>query len=709
MTANAYVQKMLARRIAIQAAMDIDPPVLVHSSTHRPLLDASHAMNLLIDCDTTDATHQTDTTQVVPLKSVGAIARVSEFATRGTRMAIQKDPTQSIYLNLNACKAAKVVTLIELSQRNNIIDPLYIRGVSVIGFTPSYFDLDIASLKLNARYAVVMQNTSSSLPRCREFINSVDLMYKSGDKLSPLVSAFVNFTPGVPIRFPLAPDKFQKMGYKFAYTFNQSPPGSGKTWQLIQDATAIRKMRDEVCFIIAPTNEVVLEICKRLTGKGVTHNVALSDQGLHKLLDERYSNNMSVRQALKIANESDSKARHEHHTTSFVASSRAFSNLYVMTFNKYLTPKWEIRGLYSTSVLWDEATLSSTCSFFSALNKNPSFLIQYGDQEQGAPYAVHDRPDASGVLLSPVHTFKILDGPYHRLLRYHTRMPTAYSDFFLDFFYKKVPLKSVYTIDCEGVSRCFKIFGHNTSFKARHPHYTDPHYVRSSPKSYVGNFIPEGFFPADKFLVLTPYTAHASMISHSIYKDRIRVLTLRPAQGQQDDFVLLDMVKPNLTQFFTNCLMDVALSRFCNYMCLTFVPALPRYLLYPIAGYFYNEQAAVFANYQRFVKQYADNVEALKVSPAEGFDYTDLALYDHNGHFFLKWYFFLCVLEYVLCRVDALPYAKKFCAFGYIHYAQYMFDTLAGPHRETHLRGYYSDPPPLFPEAFPCPDGPAAT
>jgi len=453
---------------------------------------------------------------------------------------------------------------------------------------------------------------------------------------------------------PHASPAWQTLGLKYVFTHKQSPPGSGKTWELVNDAIKISVMAGQSVFIIGPTNEVVLEICNRLASKGVRYNVSLSDQGLAKRLDVDKSNNMAKSVNLGLEN--------LRKRVDFNIYSREFSKIFVMTINKLLSPKWEGNGFYPTTILWDEITLSTTGTFFSVLNKNPSNMITYGDEKQGTPFVSAKFDDEYGVLRSPINLFEIPNSPYHYFIRRAVRMPNPYGEFFLQFFYD-LKCSSVLLNAFPELTRYVSFLHHYSTFEARHPTLADGKIFRGKETSWLNDMydpVYMGDNPVKYDLIVTPYIAQLTLI-RAMFPD-IRVLTLRPAQGQQAKHVFLDFVRGGYSPFFTNTSMVVAMSRFQLRFAVSFIPLLPSNYVACLMGYDYQDLMTVSDNYESFKSLFMAN---MRMYPAMFSD--DFRPYDHNGDFFLKWWFFLACVErcwvYQMACLGQPSYGFEFTAF----------------------------------------------
>lgn len=646
MTARKLLDRMNARNVAIltllRESATVGGPVIV--ATDRPLLKASHEMNLLLDCEGRIGSGQSD--DAVSLKLRGAL--VESLPDNHQRLVIIKDPAASIYMNFNVLSSEKhVITLVELSQRHNIIKPLIIRDVQVSGYGPTFIDVVGHKLLPHTRYAALVTYRAMHMPKCREFLNSVALVHKPDESLSPMVRSFVNFSPGTPLQMPNASDLFGYMGVKSSFTYKQAPPGAGKTWSLVADAQLAYDYAIFNCFIIAPTNEVVLEICNRLGSRSIPHNVALSQEGYIKKLDARHS--LSINWKMRT----DQLERLEKSPTHFATSLKAFSNIFVMTVNKCLTPKYEVIGLTPTIILWDEITLSSTCTFYSVLNKNPQIMIAYGDEKQGTPYEAGSRPDSCLVLFSPINCFGVVGSSCHKLLSRHVRMRGLYGELFLKHFYDS-------SFD-ETLHHYLAVF---TSFKI-HSHYGSVVAMHSKKKGFEKSYM----CGAGSTSVSKPMAGALNLVPYLAEKDRLdafntgdRVLTFRPVQGQQSDVVFINFVKPRFSKFLNNTCCLVAMSRHITQLHLLFLPDLPKAYREIADKFKYVDTLSVRVNYNTFVEHCIINFNVKhKLVDAK---LTRAGLVDHNGDFFLKWWFFLALVERCVCYAGKLPYDYKYTAFA---------------------------------------------
>jgi len=177
-------------------------------------------------------------------------------------------------------------------------------------------------------------------------------------------------------------------------------------------------------------------------------------------------------------------------------------------------------------------------------------------------------------------------------------------------------------------------------------------------KSWVGsvNFIDPGHL---NYLFLTPYLANVKHLQ-SLKPAPKRILTLRPAQGQQSDGVYIDFVKGRFSRFLTNSMMVVALSRFCVHQVINFVPHLPKRIEFLFHGFVYVDSYPISQNYQRFVDLFLAHTSChFDIEPLKG-----IRVYDVNENFFLKWWFFLALVEHILHLMDKLDYSYDQTCFG---------------------------------------------
>jgi len=661
MSANRLLERMIPRNAQIlqQLRMNALPATVVRSVlTSRPLLQASHEMNLLIDCTDRALSGQSD--DAASLKVRGAVVQSSLANPGSTRLTIIKDPAATIYMNFNVLKdkTTHVVTLVELSQRHNLIAPIIYPDVKVLAYGPTFLDVSFSDVKPDTKYAALVTYRAMHMPKCREFLNSVNLIHKTDDKMSSMVSAFVNHVPGNKLVIPESPSHFKFLAQKYLFTYKQAPPGAGKTHALVHDAKLIYEDYRFDCFIIAPTNEVVLEICDRLCALSVPHNVALSQEGLLKRLNSAYSlsTNFTIRK-LQLENLKRSPIE-------FTMTLKAHSNIYVMTVNKVLTPKYDTMGIVPTIILWDEITLSSTCTFYSVLNKNPQYMVTYGDEKQGTPYEAGTVKDDNKVLYSPINVFAISGSPYHVFLRRHVRMRGLIGDLFLRHFYDS-SFDSTFHSYFPSITS-IRIFMHHHFATARHPGYHDRlgHTLSTSYMTHRDEANQFYHAPGGNWLTLVPYLAEKARLD-SISKVSTcpsRVLTFRPAQGQQAQNVFINFVKPRFSKFLTNTCCLVALSRFTDTLSINFIPDLPKAYRDLVSGYVYRDSLSVGLNYASFVQTCAANfVNKYKVAdPKFGRD----NLHDHNGDFFLKWWFYLALLERICLMANKLDYCYEMTAFA---------------------------------------------
>jgi len=114
--------------------------------------------------------------------------------------------------------------------------------------------------------------------------------------------------------------------------------------------------------------------------------------------------------------------------------------------------------------------------------------------------------------------------------------------------------------------------------------------------------------------------------------------------------------------FFTNTSMVVAMSRFQLRFAVSFIPLLPSNYVACLMGYDYQDLMTVSDNYESFKSLFMAN---MRMYPAMFSD--DFRPYDHNGDFFLKWWFFLACVErcwvYQMACLGQPSYGFEFTAF----------------------------------------------
>jgi len=231
------------------------------------------------------------------------------------------------------------------------------------------------------------------------------------------------------------------------------------------------------------------------------------------------------------------------------------------------------------------------------------------------------------------------------------RMPGDYGELFLRFFYDDTMV---------GYARDFRIknvkivsYTPRGWFTAHHPLTNSDGSIRDKifkdcPKSWVSSVSIEVKDPKNK-LVITPYLANAIELRRS--NPQLRVLTLRPSQGQQAQDVIIDFVKPVFSRFINNTSMVVAMSRFCNSMTIPWVCKAPSPIMNLLSGYRYLDDQPISANYVKFVDLFAGRLAG---NCPDSLSWVKCR--DHNGDFFLKWWFFLQLVERCLALSDSLPY-----------------------------------------------------
>jgi len=656
MSGEELYQRMLLRNRAILAArkssFNNKLPVVVDDV--RPFLASVHNTNLRIDCVDQISSGQNENGTALQVR--GAVVRPIESpASLICRMEIIKDHSSSVYLNFEVMRdKPKVVTLIELKRFHNPMSPLVIKDIPVLGYTQNHVDIAYvagAEFKHN-RYALMVQHRALTMPRCREYLNTLSLLEKPLDLMTPMVRAFALFVPGTKLVIPEPPGNIRQiLGLDYCFQHKQAPPGAGKTHQLIRDAVVINSLPHQTCFILAPTNEVVLEICSRLSDKQIAHNVVLSDLGLSRRLT-KYSNNVSLRAAVD-STENVNKRPSDH-----VAYSKAFSNIHVMTVNKSLTPKYERLGLYPTIIQWDEITLSTCGAFYGVLNKNPSYLITYGDEKQGVPFVPGDFAADDPTLSSPITTFKIPLTPYHKFMRRHVRMHGSYGELFLRFFYDSVTVGTV--CDFPDLGNFVSINYDSGVVRSKLRRYSAPPKTglySGCGKSSIGNISSVNVDYLDR-LFITPYLANAIHLKNLHFPPHC-VHTFRPAQGQQCDKTYVDFVRDRASKFITNTQCVVALSRHVLHLQIGFVPRLPKREETIMAGFTFNDSDSISKNYNEFVSYYNYRLGCGGQYVHKNIEVTvvdNVAKWDVNNDFFLKWWFFLALVQRILNRNNCLPH-----------------------------------------------------
>lgn len=583
-------------------------------------LKAVHEYNLMLGDN--QLNQQVDGSVVLPVEpevvKQAALAKpvqVPGVAPGVTRFAIHKDCNTSIYLNFAVTStASKTVTLASLGTHTAPRDPEYIKGVKVLAFTPSYIDLKVPFDVFSGKYAVIADYQSNSLPELREFVNTAQLLIKSHLDMTPLVRTFVHYDHQVgyiPAPAPLRNVSID--GLRNSFHFFQGPPGVGKTSLLINHAKMYYGRGVNV-HVLCPTNEVVLEISMRLSVKGIKHNLSLSDKGMAVKLDVAHAVNID-------SWDLSSKVNHE-----FKNVLGDWSNITVSTINKFLTSRLAKSSYYAPVLLIDEFTLMSTGVYYAVLNKNPEVVRAYGDECQGCPYIFEQHPNLP-LLNHPVAVFGIKVTSSHEVIRYATRMPGAYNDLFLAFFYGYNDSKRLIDFDRCELADSTRFVTPNLRVEHEVDHQTNSLYSNSTRPILMTTLT----------LVATPYIASQDRLKE-VYPIN-RVLTLRPVQGQSSNEIYLDLVRSDCSRFFTNQRMIVAFSRFTEKQLISHLP-LPPVWAKRIMEFVVDLSQPVSV----VVKNFEDRVYQLFKQKKNKHD-SDV-YYDSNGMGQLRWYLFLNILAF---------------------------------------------------------------
>jgi len=458
-----------------------------------------------------------------------------------------------------------------------------------------------------------------TLPQQREMFNIMALKGKVDSQLSPLVCAMVHAKIGTVPDVPQLPHDYKFLGTSRALQYEHGPPGAGKTYKLVEQVGNILANSNKVGYVVAETNELVLELSRRLSEKKHKHHVVLSPKGQKMLERGAYVNDLALQLLVK---EMTHKTHVSNDFEGTIVDALKFSRIFVMTVNKFLSPKYDLRRIVCHILMIDEGPLLSTKAVYATLNSNPQALLIYGDHRQGTPYVTnavqvqmrqHREMQAYN---NVIHTLQLADSPYHRYIRYKTRMPEPYNKLFLDFFYA---CQCNYTMADVGVAELSRVFSN----------YPMPQRVllRDGKSAYSEESLL--YFrrntPKKESIIITPYLAQAERLRKQMARS-LRITTVRPIQGNEADHVYFDTTTESPTKFLTNHMMVVALSRFKKRMYVVGEYKLPNNWVH--RPFVYDPSATISDNYSVFM-----SVVKTSVWPD--------GPYDIDGEHKLKWFFFL--------------------------------------------------------------------
>jgi len=560
-----------------------------------------------------------DLTDLSLVKAVpkAAVGQAVDDPVCSNRLDIVRDKANSIYLSMEHMPETKIVTLFELTMRMGMIKPDVHKNVFVRNYNSSYIEVDLP-LRPGAKYAVLTAANAESKPLCREYANLLQLQYKPFTDMHPVVRAFISYHRSTPrIQIPYAAKKYVWAGFTWSFTYKQAPPGAGKTWELTHDA--VRLAREGNVFVIAPTNELVIEIARRLASTAVNCHVALSAQGM-LAVDSPHVNYLGY-QPLGTAM--------YHRSLSAAVKWQDFSSIYIMTPNKAMSTRYERKGIHVDVMLIDELPLVPMTTFLALMNRNPHLIVGYGDEIQGVPFQPARYNDSKHMYWSPVHYYRIRDTDAHIYLGDRTRMPPAFSATFLKIFYSFECTEFPGALFSPAVTTVVKLI--QTPEKSQLFHDGGSPYRDLVAPMLLGPYGPEG-------LIITPYVGQKR---HLELQTDMRVMTLTPAQGSQANYVHLDFVRKNMSLFLTNGKMVVAMSRFKKNLILTEVPYLPLPIFKSLTGYKLIETDSYKDNYAKFERMSKEALAEVSGS---------VPIYDRNGDYALKWYYFLLCLQYYIFK-----------------------------------------------------------
>jgi len=409
----------------------------------------------------------------------------------------------------------------------------------------------------------------------------------------------------------------------------------------------------------------------------IKHNIVYSPEG--KNLDETtrgYASNITAKKVWQLHND----------TGRLGYSAQSYSPVFLMTINKALSPHYDQLLINFSVLVIDEVSIVPSTDFMALMSVNPTAVVCYGDHMQGYPFEAEEF-NSDPVNQSPVHALGLVGSPFHLAISAPPRMPQAYAEFFMQFFYKNranvtldslAPLSDHFSIlfsnkmfpikryrplrekaeanpkvghekpNHVGTFDCLKFYDDRklhpdfvksfSQFKPKlaiHAKFC-PKVISSKHNCLLALYYQSIMQPRDYYI--TPYLGQHEFIN--VVLKHLNSYTLRPVQGQESDYVFYDFVCGTASPFVTNSSQIVALSRFKTHMTLSFVPDI--IVANKIWQFSFTERRDVWSNYQSF---------DLAVRNAD-----KRICSDHNGDNPFKWYFFLKVLELSFSKAGKLPY-----------------------------------------------------
>jgi len=312
-------------------------------------------------------------------------------------------------------------------------------NVVIRDFSESELLINSVGLVLNKEYTMLFKyGRTNTVPSERVLIALANLINRDARTLTPLVKSLITTSCNTVPVMPKIKVDFSFLGIDYPLAYFQGPPGAGKTHNLVQLASIVQLKTSKRIFIITETNNLVASISHRLVELLVPHHIVVSTKGWglipkHRLVDDLTSNYLN-----KTFDSDFHDLRDFHKATDDVLK---FSRVFVMTLNKFLSPKFVLRKLFPDILVMDETPLIPTSAALATLTMNPEVLLLYGDHLQGQPYKNEHKLKSLGfidkspeVFHSLITNFKLAHSIYHRYIRFVTRMPPAYNKIFLDFF-----------------------------------------------------------------------------------------------------------------------------------------------------------------------------------------------------------------------------------------------------------------------------------
>jgi len=426
--------------------------------------------------------------------------------------------------------------------------------------------------------------------------------------MSPLVRAILSAGPKNSVQ-PVTNELTRAFGLKSALTYVWGAPGSGKTQWIAEFVKMFKKTKGSA-LVVAETNSAVVTVVNRVSSVGVftAHVIAPIHNGKFDVRPLSQSCTFDKHKGLVSRK---SRVPHASHGALVVAC----------TVSTALSAGAGIFMKNVDCLIIDEGSLIPYYSFLALLALNPKIVILVGDHMQNPPFdALSNSVHISKVDLeiarlsehSPIHVHRLYDDSLV-LGDFKMRMEQSFSRLFADFFYRRridYKLKDVPMISSFSVAKPLSIyFKIGTSTVNLH-----------SIADYMGK-IKEGS------MVVTPYAKQTEFWNR--FLPTVSTRTMRPAQGDEADEVVIDLVNGRGWSFVTTSMMIVALSRFRKKV-LVLHP--PRAKAKWFGGnYFYDENSTIQANYDR-LKSNIDSVY--------GKEFT----YDMNGHHFIAWRFFIWII-----------------------------------------------------------------